>query len=208
MTLRRRVTARSCADSVVIREATAATLERAATPADVLPALAEYTPGVPADFDRLYRATYVRLVRTLAGIVGSIQAAEDCAQESFTRAYRAWPNWEATAPAEAWLHRIAVNTAISYRRREQIRALPSLIRRLGAPPPVPDPAEQARTGSLLAELRRLPPKQAAAVVLRYYNGYSNREVAAALGVSERTVGKRIADALAALRSRLGEPGSF
>jgi DNA-directed RNA polymerase specialized sigma24 family protein len=36
------------------------------------------------------------------------------------------------------------------------------------------------------------------------NGYSNREVAAAVGVSERTVGQRIADAMATLRGRLGE----
>jgi RNA polymerase sigma factor (sigma-70 family) len=189
-------------------EAVTGILERAATPADVLPPLVQYTPGVQADFDRLYRASFVRVVRTLAGIVGSLEAAEDCAQEAFTRAYRAWPNWEGNVPAEAWLHRIAVNTAISYRRREQIRALPSLLRRLGVPPSGPDPAERAETGTLLPELRRLPPKQAAAVVLRYYHGYTNREVAAALGVSERTVGQRISDALLSLRGRLGENGSF
>jgi RNA polymerase sigma-70 factor, ECF subfamily len=183
-------------------------LERAATPADVLPPLANYTPGVRADFDRLYRASYVRVVRTLAGIVGSLEAAEDCAQEAFTRAYRAWPKWEGTVPAEAWLYRIAINTAISHRRREQIRALPSLLMRLGVPPPGPDPAERANARALVPELRRLPPKQAAAVVLRFYHGYSNREVAAALGVSERTVGQRISDGLVTLRGRLGETSSF
>ena len=179
-------------------------LERAATPADVLPPLVQYTPGVQADFDRLYRASFARVVRTLAGIVGSLEAAEDCAQEAFTRAYRAWPSWSGAVPAEAWLHRIAVNTAISYRRREQIRSLPSLIMRLGVPPQAPDPTQSAESGTLLPELRRLPPKQAAAVVLRYYHGYTNREVAAALGVSERTVGQRLSDALAMLRSRLGD----
>ena len=89
----------------------AAVLERAATPADGLPPLAEfeYSPGIPGDFDRLYRASFARIVRTLAGIVGSVDAAEECAQEAFTRAYRAWPSWEAKVPAEAWLHRIAVD---------------------------------------------------------------------------------------------------
>ena len=181
-------------------------LERAATPADVLPPTAQYSPGVQADFDRLYRASFVRVVRTLTGIVGSLEAAEDCAQESFTRAYRAWPSWRGDVPAEAWLHRIAVNTAISYRRREQIRSLPSLIMRLGIPSQAADPARSAESGTLLPELRRLPPKQAAAIVLRYYHGYSNREIAAALGVSERTVGQRISDALAIMRSRLEETG--
>lgn len=184
-------------------------LDCVATPADGLAPLAkfEYSPGIQGDFDRLYRASFARVVRTLAGIVGSLDAAEDCAQEAFTRAYRAWPSWEGKVPAEAWLHRIAVNTAISYRRREQIRALPSLLWRLGVPAAGPDPAEQVET-RVLSELRKLPPKQAAAIVLRYYHGYTNREVAVSLGVSERTVGQRISDALATLRGRLGQAGSF
>ncbi len=142
------------------------------------------------------------MVRTLIGIVGTVEAAEDCAQESFARAYRSWSRWRAEVPAEAWLHRIAVNTAISYRRREKIRSLPSLLLRLGAPPPQPDPIDHAHSRSVLAELRRLPPKQAAAVVLRYYHGYTNREIAASLGVSERTVGNRLAGALLVLRKSL------
>jgi RNA polymerase sigma-70 factor (ECF subfamily) len=169
--------------------------------------LNSYTPGSLADFDRLYRVSFPRVVRTLSSIVGSQAAAEDCAQEAFTRALRSWTRWHGEVPAEAWLHRIAVNTAISYRRREQIRALPSLLFRLGAPRTDEDPADWADSRSLVAELRRLPPKQSAAVVLRYYHGYTNREIAAAVGVSERTVGQRIADALAVLRKRieLGEP---
>ena len=163
---------------------------------------AAYMPGSEADFDRLYRASYQRVVRTLVGIVGSQHAAEDCAQEAFTRALRAWPRWRGDVPAEAWLHRIAVNTAISHRRREKIRELPSLLRRLGAPPSEGDPAARVQERTIVSELRRLPPRQAAALVLRHYHGYTNREIAAALGVSERTVGQRIADALVILRSRL------
>ncbi|MGA8922349.1 MAG: RNA polymerase sigma factor [Candidatus Dormiibacterota bacterium] len=172
---------------------------------DVEPAVVvPYTPGSEADFERLYRASFARVVRTLAGIVGSQAAAEDCAQEAFARAYRAWPGWSDEGPAEAWIHRIAVNTAISHRRKEQVRSLPSLLWRLGSPPPTSDPADAAQSSAVLAELRRLPPKQAAAVTLRHYHGYSNREIALALKVSERTVGKRIAGALATLRGRLGE----
>jgi RNA polymerase sigma-70 factor, ECF subfamily len=165
---------------------------------------AAYTPGSEADFDRLYRASYQRVVRTLVGIVGSQAAAEDCAQEAFTKALRAWSTWRGDVPAEAWLHRIAVNTAISHRRREQIRELPSLLRRVGAPQPEPDPAARAQERTIISELRRLHPKQSAALVLRHYHGYTNREIAAALGVSERTVGQRIADALALLRARIEE----
>ncbi len=163
-----------------------------------------YTPGSAVDFDRLYRDSYQRIVRTLVGIVGSQAAAEDCTQEAFAKALRAWSTWRGDVPAEAWLHRIAVNTAISHRRHERIRELPSLLRRLGAPHPERDPAVQAHERTIIAELRRLQPKQSAALVLRHYYGYTNREIAAALGVSERTVGQRIADALAALRARIDE----
>lgn len=161
-----------------------------------------YRPGVRADFDRLYKTSYKRVVRTLLGIVGTRDAAEDCAQEAFTRALRAWSGWRGDVPAEAWLHRIAINTAMTLRRREKIRGLPSLLRRLGAPPPGPDPAEHVHSRSVLAELRSLPPKQAAALILRHYHGYTNREIAAALGVSERTVGQRLADGLRKMRERL------
>jgi RNA polymerase sigma-70 factor, ECF subfamily len=166
------------------------------------PANVRYTPGDAADFDDLYRNSFGRVVRTLAGIVGSLEAAEDCAQEAFTRAFAAWPEWGGEVPAEAWLHRIAVNTAISHRRREQVRALPSLLWRLGIPRHEPDAADAAQSRAVLPELRRLPPKQAAAVILRFYHGYTNREIAAALGVSERTVGQRVADASKTLRARL------
>lgn len=169
---------------------------------DLLPAA--YTPGSAADFDRLYRTSYPRVVRTLVGIVGSQAAAEDCAQEAFTRALRSWSRWRGDVPAEAWLHRIAVNTAISHRRREQIRELPSLLQRIGAPKPQQDPAAAAQERTIISELRRLHPKQSAALVLRHYHGYTNREIAAALGVSERTIGQRIADALALLRARIEE----
>ncbi|HET7466092.1 MAG TPA: sigma-70 family RNA polymerase sigma factor [Candidatus Dormibacteraeota bacterium] len=161
-----------------------------------------YAPGSAEDFDRLYRTSYARVVRTLVGVVGSQEAAEDCAQEAFARALSAWSRWKAEVPAEAWLHRIAINTAISFKRKETIRALPSLLGRLGPLRLHSDPPDTARTTTILDELRRLPPKQAAALVMRYYHGYTNREIAAALGVSERTVGQRIAGGLAKLRTRI------
>ena len=56
---------------------------------------------------------------------------------------------------------------------------------------------------LLGALHALPPKLAAAIVLRHYHGYNNREIAASLGVSERTVGTRLRQAAERLRVTLG-----
>jgi len=160
---------------------------------------ASYIPGDSDDFERLYRSTYPRLVRTLYGLLGA-NAAEDCAQEAFERAFKAWPKWKGDAPAEAWLYRIAINLAISYRRHDRVVGFISLF--------VPGLAaslasEGAGQGSEVAEaVRRLPAKFAAVVVLRYYHGYSNREIAPILGIGERTVGWRLAGALNRLRRDL------
>jgi RNA polymerase sigma-70 factor (ECF subfamily) len=162
-----------------------------------------YEPGSSADFDRLYRKTYPRLVRTLYGVLGDSAAAEDCTQEAFVRAFKAWPRFRPDRPAEAWVHQIALNVAISYKRKMRLREVGELIRRLGRPAPPPDPASQAEQGDVVAALRRLPPKVAAAFVLRHYHGYTNREIAAATGISERMVGLRLAQARAALLEALG-----
>ena len=163
-----------------------------------------YRMGSDADFDRLYRDSYPRILRTLIGVLKDRPAAEECAQETFLRAYRAWARWRPDAPAEAWLHRIALNVAASHRRREGIREIGETLRRLGrhrAHEPLPDPAE---ANGLLSALRRLPPDQAAVVILRHHHGYTNREIAASLGVAESTVASRLAAAKLKLRSELGE----
>jgi RNA polymerase sigma-70 factor, ECF subfamily len=163
---------------------------------------APYRPGVKADFDRLYRATYQRIFATLMMILRNPAAAEDATQEAYLRAFRAWAGWKQDAPAEAWMYRIALNVAFTQRRRERLHEVGEVLRRLGRPK-VPDPTETAEP-DLVRELRALPPKQAAAIVLRHLHGFTNREIAAALGVPERTVASRLAAAKARLRSRLGD----
>ena len=142
------------------------------------------------------------MLGTLIGILGVRAAAEDCVQDAFVRAYRSWSSWRGDAPAEAWLHRIAINTAISYQRYERMREVGQVIRRLGRPGPSPDPATLAERSDLVRALRKLPPKQAAAIVLRHHHGYSNREIAVALDVPERTVASRLAAAKAQLKKVL------
>lgn len=165
----------------------------------------DYQPGSKEDFDRLYQASYQKLFRTVYAIVGEPAAAEDCVQEACLKAFRAWPAWKRDAPAEAWLHRIAVNAALSWRRREKVREVGDLVRRLGRiSDRVPGP-EAAAEPDLLTALRELPPKLAAAIVLRHVHGYSNREIGFALGIPERTVASRLIAARARLRARLGEP---
>lgn len=160
-----------------------------------------YRPGCDSDFERLYRTSYGRIVATLQAMLRDLPAAEDCAQEAFARAYRAWDSWKPDAPAEAWLHRIAIHTAVSYRRRERLRKPDELSRRLGHPAPARDPANDD-SQALLAALRRLSPELSAIIVLRHVHGYSNREIAAALDAPESTIGYRLGVAKTQLAAHL------
>ena len=159
-----------------------------------------YRPGDFQDFGRLYRQTYHRVLFTLQGILGDPAAAEDCTQEAYVRAFYAWPSWKPAAPPEAWIHRIAINVAISRRRRERVRSLSDrLLRRDATAPP-----DSGRL-DLMNALTRLLPRHAALIVLRHHHGYSNREVAAALGIPESTVSAQLGAAKRELVKLLGEP---
>jgi RNA polymerase sigma-70 factor (ECF subfamily) len=167
-------------------------------------AATQYEPGNEADFERLYQTSYGRILGTLTAMLGDRAAAEDCCQDAFERAYKKWATWQPIAPAEAWVHRIAINAAVSYRRKMKLREVGEVIRRMGRPVGPPDPQEEIERRDLALALGKLPPKQAAAIVLRHYHGYTNRAIAQALGVPERTVASRLAIAKQRLRGMLSQ----
>jgi RNA polymerase sigma-70 factor (ECF subfamily) len=151
-----------------------------------------YEPGSEADFVRLYEREALRLTRTVYGILGNTQDAEDCVQEAFARAFRDWAKWKQTAPARFWVQRIAVNLALSRRRHQKLAEVKD--RLLGRTPR--DEAEAAATTiDLLGCLRQLPVKQLTVVLMRFNHGYNNREIAQALGLSDRAVGLRMESGL-------------
>jgi RNA polymerase sigma-70 factor (ECF subfamily) len=165
-------------------------------------AVGAYRPGNAADFDRLYRDSYRRILASLTAVLGGdVAAAEDCTQDTFVKAYKAWNRWRPDAPAEAWLHRIALNVALSHRRREKLREAGELVRRLGQPAATPDPMD-AGAGRVVLALRRLPLQLAMLIVLRHHHGYTNREIAAAIGVPETTLGSRMQLAMRSLRAEV------
>jgi len=165
------------------------------------PSVRSLRAGVREDFDLLYRQSYTRVRYALQAMLRDPAAAEDCAQEAFVKALAAWHGWKGEAPAEAWLLRIAFNVATSYRRRERLRGVGEMVRRLGRP-------GHARGGEagveLMDALRRLPAREAAVIVLRHHHGYSSREIAAALGIPESTVASRLAAAKRHLATLLGD----
>jgi RNA polymerase sigma-70 factor (ECF subfamily) len=152
-------------------------------------------------FPLLYQREYASIYRTVRAIVLDPGEAEDLTQETFTRAYRARERYRPTAPVGAWLHRIAVNTAISHlRKRRLTRLLPM---RLYQTPDDHDYARSEARGICEQALAELSPQLRAAVVLQYFHDYSRDEIAQILGIPSGTVASRIAKAMSLMRRRMG-----
>lgn len=160
-------------------------------------------PGNVEDFERLYVATYPKMLNVVRDILRDNEAAEDCVQDAYLQAFRAWPRWRPDAPAEAWLIRIAKNTAVSHIRRRSIRTADEYVRRVGDPTYVSeDPTAFVDHDDLRSALEKLPKSQREAMVLRYVHGYSNRAIARRDGTPERTIGSRLSAGRARMRAEL------
>lgn len=145
----------------------------------------------------LYDAHHSQIWRYTYSRTGSHDAADDLAAQVFAEALASISSFEYRGkPVLAWLYRIARNQTGKYlraRRHEEPIALD-----------LPAPALDDRLNSLaVAEaMRRLTKHQREIVALRFFAGYSTREIAAALSKSETAVYSQEARALAAMRRLL------
>ena len=147
-------------------------------------------------FDEHYRS----LVRLASLLLPDAGAAEALVQDAFVAVHDAWDRLQDTGRALAYLRRYVVAGS----RSRQDRPVRARI----VPGPAPGrpvtgqegPAQHSPT--LMAALRALPALQREALVLCYYAGLAEPEVAAVMGISRRSAGKHLARALPALRGRL------
>lgn len=143
-------------------------------------------PSGDASFAVFYGREFREVVGLVYTLTGSWSVAEDLAQEAFVRAYRDWAKVAGFDRPDSWLRTVAANLATSRGRRlaAEARALTRL-RGRGASEhhdPLPDDAE-----AFWGAVRRLPPRQAQAVALRYQGELSVAEIAAAMECATGTV---------------------
>jgi RNA polymerase sigma-70 factor (ECF subfamily) len=148
----------------------------------------------------LYDRHHAQIWRYAYGRTGSRDAADDVAAQVFTEALSAIHRYRYKGrPMLAWLYRIARNLAAKQAREERRAAPDSYVEPSGG-----SPEEQVDAIVLADALQRLTADQREVVALRFYAGYSTRELAVAMGKRESAVYSLEVRAIAALRRQFGQ----
>jgi RNA polymerase sigma-70 factor (ECF subfamily) len=151
------------------------------------------------EFTAFYDATWSRTVACAYAVTGDLGAAEEAAQDAYSRA---WPRWSKLATYDnpgAWVRQVATRQAISRWRRG--RTARTFLARSRPPEPLAAPDES--TVALVTALRQLPEAQRRALVLHHLAGFSVAEIAASEHCPEGTVKARLSRGRAALVPLLG-----
>lgn len=144
-------------------------------------------------FELFYEREYTATVRLAGFLSGDRTIAEDITQDAFMRTQR---EFERIANPGGYLRTTVVNLCRNHHRRTSREAL-RLAHHGVTPPTVSE-----RAAELDASLHRLPYSERAVIVLRYWLGLSEAEIAAHLGCRPGTVKSRHARALAKIRKEL------
>jgi RNA polymerase sigma-70 factor (ECF subfamily) len=152
------------------------------------------------DLVRLYRTGVINVIYRMSG---SVDLAEDAAQQAFLSAWRHLSSYQPRASFRGWLYRIAVNAALDLLRREK----PSVdIDLLPIPAPGADPERRVEQRERSQRVRQavlsLPEASRAVLILREYETMSYEEIATALDIPVGTVMSRLSYARKLLTERL------
>jgi len=152
------------------------------------------------EFSEFFTSRFDWVRRTAYALCGDWSEAEELAQNAFVRAYAKWPSIRRES-AEGYVRTIVTRLFLDSRRRVRGREHPvAELPELGVSGGFEDP-----DSALNAALQKVPPRQRAALVLRYVHDLSIEQTAAELGCSLGTVKSQTARGLATLREAYGQP---
>ena len=157
----------------------------------------------------LAAATYQRIYAYLRRLCGTDETAADLTQQTFSNLWLSLHGFDGRASFTTWLHRIAHNVYVDWRRKGN---------RLDAQSdewweacvaegssPLESTCERDAAHQLYAAVEQLDDDQRVTIHLHYYQGLTLQETADALNIATSTVKYRLRQALASLQSRLAEP---
>ena len=156
-------------------------------------------------FRQLVERHYRMVLKVAYRALGSVPAAEDCAQDVFIKVHQKLRLYRADRPFSRWLHRVTANTVTdAIRRRRFDISFDTLVHE--APSQSGDPAQAAalkeQRMAVRSALASLPGRLRDAIVLQVYHELSYQEIAEVLDIPVGTVMSRIHNAKGKLRRRL------
>jgi RNA polymerase sigma factor (sigma-70 family) len=153
-------------------------------------------PALPP-FQTLLDQHAAEVMAVLRGAVGRSDA-DDCFQETFLAALRAYPKLTDSRNLRGWLLTIAQRKAVDLHRANGRRPVPvaDVAERTTSDPDLPN------SNGVWTRVGALPPKQRAAVALRYACDLPHAEIAAALGCSPEAARRSLHEGLERLRKEL------
>jgi RNA polymerase sigma-70 factor (sigma-E family) len=158
------------------------------------------------DLPTLYDANWRSLVRLAVLLVDDVASAEDVVQDAFMALHRREASLRDPNAALAYLRACVVNLSRSVIRRRQVaRKHLKVAEPEGTPAADHELLLREEHRAALDAVRGLPRRQREVLVLRYWSGLSEREIAAALGISNGSVKSAASRGMATLQSVLGGP---
>lgn len=149
--------------------------------------------GAADDVERLLDAVWPDVYRLAFSVLGNREQAKDAAQDACITLYRAIADLRETAAFRVWLYRIVVRAAMDVQRRHPVQ--------LADEPQMHETDADAHV-DLWRSLAALPAHERNAVVMRYFEDLSSREIASVLRVPDPTVRFWLASARRKLRPLL------
>jgi RNA polymerase sigma-70 factor (ECF subfamily) len=167
--------------------------------------------GDPIAFGELVRRYQDRLYNTVYRLLGNAEDAQDVVQDAFLNAYQSLDGFKGDSQFFTWLYRIAVNTAISHKRKQRLTL--SIDGRNGENRLEPlDTSDASQPGHALEQaeeerrvqraLSRLSPEHRAVLIMKDMEGQKYETMAEILGVPIGTIRSRLHRARSELRELL------
>lgn len=166
--------------------------------------------SAPTDLEQLFREHYDRVFRAAYRIMGSVVDAEDVLQTVFLRLSRRAENLNLEPSPASYLHRAAINASLDLMRQRARTDSVSIddVAPVLVANPRQNPELQSRDSEMRASLRRaiacLGEKSGEMFVLKYFEGFENKEIAKLMGTSAMVVGVLLHRARTRVKKEMGD----
>lgn len=140
--------------------------------------------GDRSAFEQLYRAHVGRVYGLCLRLSGDPTEAQDCAQDTFVKAWRSLDSFRGNSRFGTWLHRIAVNHTLGRHRRQAMEI--EKLKIVHREQPAPELHEDDRLAGLEQAIMTLPERARAVFVLQKIYGYTHEQTADMLNIAVGT----------------------